>query len=698
MERSDHVMRCWNKIISVCLVVLLFCGMAPGAIMPAHAQYYGGRIGDNITWVLDTESGLLEIEGSGDAPDDINLPPWYDYRTAIRTVTIQNGITSVWLKAFLGCTNLTEVTLPDTLKIIETYAFRECTSLRSVQLPDGLEEIWTSAFSASGLESIYIPDSVTAIGESCFSGSRSLRYVHLPEGMESIPPRIFMDCTSLKVIDFPSTLKHIGESGLMECASLEQIDLPPAMEDVDFETALYTPYVRDPSNWKDGCLYSGSVLLAVDPALKGTCVVKDGTTCIAHHAFQLHNGTKFVDNPNLCGVVLPDSVRYLPPDAFSPSLQTICYAGTPDQWYDLMNGVSRGIVGNYYTPVYTIHASVIFHAHTDDELRYAETLEPTCVADGGTGGVTYYAGCCTIKEAAQILPALGHEVSQTPFGYGKLDPSPHIDGYEYWLCSRCNQSYYTILPGVGHSFKAWTTNCASTCTQQGSQSCKCSNCYTYKHQLLLIDPDNHARRELRGEKPAGCTEAGYSGDTYCADCGILIETGATVPPSGHSYSAVVTAPTCQKGFTTYTCSRCGDSYSDDEVPAAAQHIWDDGIITLAPTETEEGVLTFTCTVCGQTMTQSVPSRTPPVLNHTTLRLCYKETADLSASVPVTWRSSDPSVVQVQSDGRVTAVGKGAAVVTAEDTQSGSTAECSVEVYYAWWQHLIRIFLFGFLWY
>ena len=76
----------------------------------------------------------------------------------------------------------------------------------------------------------------------------------------------------------------------------------------------------------------------------------------------------------------------------------------------------------------------------------------------------------------------------------------------------------------------------------------------------------------------------------------------------HSYTAVVTAPTCtEKGYTTHTCA-CGDSYVDTYVDALG-HAWDNGKVTKEPTETETGVKTFTCTRCGETKTETIPKLT-----------------------------------------------------------------------------------------
>ena len=78
----------------------------------------------------------------------------------------------------------------------------------------------------------------------------------------------------------------------------------------------------------------------------------------------------------------------------------------------------------------------------------------------------------------------------------------------------------------------------------------------------------------------------------------------------HSYTAVVTPPTCtEKGYTTHTCS-CGHSYVDTYTDALG-HAWDSGKVTKPATATETGIKTFTCTRCGATKTETIP-----VLPHT----------------------------------------------------------------------------------
>ena len=92
--------------------------------------------------------------------------------------------------------------------------------------------------------------------------------------------------------------------------------------------------------------------------------------------------------------------------------------------------------------------------------------------------------------------------------------------------------------------------------------------------------------------------ASYSSSSYA--------TFKCVEAHEHSYTAVVTAPTCtEKGYTTHTCS-CGDSYVDTYTDALG-HAWDNGTVTKQPTATETGVRTYTCTRCSATKTETIPA-------------------------------------------------------------------------------------------
>ncbi len=119
----------------------------------------------------------------------------------------------------------------------------------------------------------------------------------------------------------------------------------------------------------------------------------------------------------------------------------------------------------------------------------------------------------------------------------------------------------------------------------------------------------HANTEVRGAKAATCTEAGYTGDTYCTDCDAQIATGETIPATGHQHTEIrdaVAADCDTAGYSGDTwCTDCGEKIASGSAIAAKGHSWDNGEITQEPTASADGVMTYTCTVCGDTKTEAV---------------------------------------------------------------------------------------------
>ncbi|MBQ3356383.1 MAG: InlB B-repeat-containing protein [Oscillospiraceae bacterium] len=82
--------------------------------------------------------------------------------------------------------------------------------------------------------------------------------------------------------------------------------------------------------------------------------------------------------------------------------------------------------------------------------------------------------------------------------------------------------------------------------------------------------------------------------------------GETPTPCTHNYAAVVTDPTCTAaGYTTYTCTLCGDTYTSDPVPASGHNYV--AAVTTAATCTAAGVTTYTCSRCGDSYTEAAPA-------------------------------------------------------------------------------------------
>ncbi len=123
-----------------------------------------------------------------------------------------------------------------------------------------------------------------------------------------------------------------------------------------------------------------------------------------------------------------------------------------------------------------------------------------------------------------------------------------------------------------------------------------------------VKPCDHKNTEIRNAKDATCTVPGYTGDTYCKDCGKKIGTGTTISAKGHTevIDAAVAA-TCEKtGLTEGKhCSVCNTVLVKQEVTPAKGHQWNTGTVSTEPTCTGAGVKTYTCMVCQKTKTEAI---------------------------------------------------------------------------------------------
>lgn len=140
--------------------------------------------------------------------------------------SMRNGyaIVSISDTAFAGCSFISELTIPKTVKTIGQYAFAGCNSLKTVNLPSTITEIPSGAFDAcSSLTEITIPEGVVSIGELAFANCTSMEKIELPDSLTSIGVSAFEECNMLKEMNIPANVTSIGDMAFLDCASLEKI-------------------------------------------------------------------------------------------------------------------------------------------------------------------------------------------------------------------------------------------------------------------------------------------------------------------------------------------------------------------------------------------------------------------------------------------------------------------------------------------
>ena len=203
------------------------------------------------------------------------------------------------------------------------------------------------------------------------------------------------------------------------------------------------------------------------------------------------------------------------------------------------------------------------------------TVAATCTSPGYTVRECSVCGDRHIEDITSVLPHNyeSHVISATCENGGKT----------IHRCDGCGSSFVTdYTEALGHSWDKGTLVTNATCTGEGVMEYRCTRCGY--HRLDADPADGH----IPGA-PATCTEP-----QLCTRCGAVLEKAL-----GHDYKFEVTAPTCtEMGYTTNTCSRCGDTNKSDYTEPAG-HKSGDWIIDKEPTIDSEGSKHKECTVCGE---------------------------------------------------------------------------------------------------
>ena len=281
--------------------------------------------------------------------------------------------------------------------------------------------------------------------------------------------------------------------------------------------------------------------------------------------------------------------------------------------------------------------------HEHDFGEWVVTIPATCTEEGEEQRT-----CSCGKTETRPIEATGHTEAIDAAVAPTCTETGLTEGKH---CSVCNEVLVEqeVVPALGHAWDDGEVTAPATCTQEGVMTYTCTRCGDTRTET--IDPLGHAPAEAvrENEEASSCEEPGsYDSVVYCSRCHAELSRehieGEII---GHAWDeGTVTAPaTCtQEGVMTYTCTRCGDTKTDpiamkehtvvidaavaptctetgltegkhcsvckkvlveQEVVPALDHDWDEGKVTTPATCTQTGVMTYTCTRCGDTKTETI---------------------------------------------------------------------------------------------
>lgn len=131
-------------------------------------------------------------------------------KNTLTTYTIPNGVTSIPKYLFYGCSNLTNIIMPN-ITYIGEGAFSYCSGLTNIEIPNGVTNIQENTFAGCyGLTNIIIPSSITNIGSMAFYGCSSLTSITIPNSVATIGGQAFRGCSSLTDVTIGSGITRIS--------------------------------------------------------------------------------------------------------------------------------------------------------------------------------------------------------------------------------------------------------------------------------------------------------------------------------------------------------------------------------------------------------------------------------------------------------------------------------------------------------
>ena len=347
-----------------------------------------GNCGTNVTYSYVESTHTLTISGSG-AMEDYEYSydrPWYNYVYKIETIVIEDGVTSIGMRAFYA-TGLTSIEIPASVTSIGEYAFNGCSGLETISvaagnavydsrndcnaiiekatstliqgckttiIPDGVTSIGDYAFENTDPTTVTIPASVTSIGKNAFGGCCDLSMVTFAPGSQltTIGEGAF-NYTGLTTITIPASVTSIGKEVFTLCGGLETISVAAGNTVYDSRNDCNAIIEKATSTLIQGCkntVIPDGVTSIGDNAFDGhgpaTITIPASVTTIGEAAFEASGLTTvtfatdskltticncaFHDNP-LGSITIPASVTSIGSMAFydCPWLATVTFDGTP---------------------------------------------------------------------------------------------------------------------------------------------------------------------------------------------------------------------------------------------------------------------------------------------------------------------------------------------------------------------------------
>ncbi len=573
-----------------------------GAPYSNGAPWYGVR---NSIKTAVIESGVTSIGA------------WSFYEcTSLTSVTIGNSVAGIGYHAFSECAILPDITIPDGIAYIGDYAFSGCNSLTNITIPASVARIdYNAFFKCTSLNGIWvdknnlaygsdafgvlfdkdkttlitapgatageyvIPSSVTSIGSYAFAYCKNLVGIEIPDSVTAIGGGAFSNCTSLTGVTIGNGVTSIGSNAFGYCTNLTSITIPDSVTSIGIAAFEYCDSLVS--------VTIGNGVTSVGDNAFFSCTSLTGLT-IGSSVTSISDGT-FAYCSNLTSITIPDSITTIGRSAFYScnSLETVCYAGSCAEWREISIDANNKPLTN---------ATLICASHSWDAGVHTPATETE-------NGYTTYT--CVCGETSWVEDAI--------FDTGDMEEpegDPVTDEEKNTILDRIEQAGDDIKIVVGFEDPKNKDKIEEMQDKNPDLKDKAPKLHiaakkmfitgdkatkvVYDVTPMLGDQKLELGSEITFRLPVDSNiEVLYAYVFHEDECIGRFEIHGSASEGKY---VIVTA----KEFSLYTV----DIQPPCEHTPGGSYI---GTVTKEPTKTEAGEMTYTCSYCGDTYTEVIPA-------------------------------------------------------------------------------------------
>ncbi len=276
------------------------------AIVEAQAENPIQYIGN---WAVQAKSSLpTEERELAIAEGTVGLADSILASSNLTSITLPDSLQYIGNKVFANSNLISDITLPEQVVSIGESAFYD-TDIAHVTAQGGIQSIGNHAFqSCKQLQTVTFANGTKQIGENAFSDCDYLQSVQLPDGLESIGKQAFMNCPKLDNVTIPNGVTALPSELFSGCTSLQNIIIADSVSSVAADTFSDTAL----SNSTEPVRYADRWVIDADSNLTEV-MIKEGTIGIANGVFS---ETMSIYH-KLTSVYLPDSLQYIGSSVFN---------------------------------------------------------------------------------------------------------------------------------------------------------------------------------------------------------------------------------------------------------------------------------------------------------------------------------------------------------------------------------------------